>query len=127
VTKARAAPLLVLAFCACAGHPQSLPVSVSICDAVQNAHGFNVIATIKNDSTKPISAIDLTTVFYQDFRYQRFSASAHLNNELDPGDKRGIIFTIVDAASARVHGNAMRCYVTHLGYLDGTSQDAPPS
>lgn len=121
----RAAIALVFALTACAGNPQRLPVGVSICNAVGAAHGFDVVATVQNKSNLPISRLDLTTAFYQNFRYQSFTGSAKLAKELDPGEKRDVTFRIAGAAHALPQGQAIRCFITHIGYLDGTSQDAP--
>ena len=127
MNRALLAALAALCVSACVSHPQSLPVAVSVCDAVQSGSGFTIVATIENKSTKPISRLDLTTAFYQNFRYSNFTASARLKSELDPGQKREIEFDVANASKAQFSGQAMRCYVTHIGYLDGTSADAPVS
>jgi len=71
--------------------------------------------------------MDLAAAFYQNFRYQKYTASAHLQQELDPGQKRNVTFVVGEAPSIHPQGQAIRCFVTHIGYLDGTTQDAPPS
>lgn len=119
-------PTLVLALAACAANPQQLPVGVSICSAQSSPHGLTIVANIENKSDRPISHLDLATAFYQNFRYQKLTASAQLKQELDPGAKRDITFAVDVTGAASPQGQAMRCVVTHIGYLDGTSQDAPP-
>ena len=116
-------PAILLA--GCAGNPQRLPVGVSICSAVPAAHGFGIAATIENNATKPIASIVLSAAFYQNFRYRSYEASAKLARELDPGEKRDVTFAVSGQPAESVRGEAIRCYVTHLGYLDGTSDDAP--
>lgn len=108
-------------------HPQQLPVSVSRCDAVANASGFSVDALVRNDGEKPISSIDMAVDFYQSFRYQRFSTAVHLKTELDPGKSRRLHFGVLDSGTAREQGGALRCLVTRIGYLDGTSLTLPPA
>jgi hypothetical protein len=71
--------------------------------------------------------MSLSTQFYQNFRYQRYEGSAQLKQELDPGQKRDVTFIVAAANSAQFQGQAIRCFITHIGYLDGTSQDAPPN
>lgn len=114
---------LALLPAACGGNPQQLPVGVGRCDAVQSGHGFTVIARVQNNSTKPISSLDLATQFYRQFAYSSYAASAALKKELDPGQKRDITFVI--ASPKAIQGEAMRCVVTRIGYLDGTSQQIP--
>jgi hypothetical protein len=111
---------------ACSSNPQRLPVGVWQCAASAGAGGARLHAVIENRSDRPISELVMNSVFYQNFRYQRFSLDARLPQELDPGDRREVVFE-PDAglASAPVRGQAMRCYVTHIRYLDGTSADAP--
>jgi hypothetical protein len=120
--------LLALTFAlgACAGNPQRLPVALSRCDAVAAARGFAVSASVENKSDKPISSLALSLAFYHDFRYAQFTAAAHLKQELDPGEKRDVTFDVA-GPSVRESGTAMRCLVTHVGYLDGTSADVGPS
>ena len=115
---------LVTALAACASNPQGLPVGISLCDAAPIAGGFTVHTTVQNKSDRPISSLAFNMSFYRDFRYSTFNAPAHLSKELDPGEKRDISFQV--ASNARISGDAMRCLVTHIGYLDGTSADLPP-
>jgi hypothetical protein len=124
VRAAALAPALLLV--ACASNPQRLPVNVSICNAVAKAHGFDVTATVQNKSDKPITSLALSLAFYRDFRYAQFTATTHLSKELDPGEKRDVMFD-VPAPTAQESGQAMKCLVTHIGYMDGTSADLPPS
>jgi hypothetical protein len=119
---------LIATMASCASNPQRLPVRVSLCNAVASPNGFQIIATVQNASDRPISQLELTTAFYQNFRYQRYTASAHLAQELDPGSARNITFDVAAqgrrAQGRRAQGQAMRCFVTHIGYMDGTSADA---
>jgi hypothetical protein len=119
--------LLILALGACAVNPQRLPVGISICNAVAVPHGFDIVATVENKSDRPISSLDLSTTFYQNFRYQRLTSSAQLRAELDPGQKRDITFLGAQTAAAQPRGQAIRCFITHIRYLDGTTADAPVS
>lgn len=121
--KRYAAFALVLS--ACAGNPQQLPVGVSLCNAVATPAGFQVVANVENKSDRPITSLGLTTAFYQDFRYRSYTGSAHLKQELDPGQRRDVTFDISNNGKALSHGQALRCLVTHIGYMDGTSADAP--
>jgi hypothetical protein len=107
----------------CFGNPQGLPVGLSLCDAVAKPGGFDVIATVQNKGDRPISNLGLSLSFYQDFRYSSYTAAAHLAKELDPGQKRDVTFPV--STPRRQSGQAMRCIVTHIGYLDGTSLDLP--
>lgn len=118
-------PALVLALAACASNPQQLPVGVSICSTSGTPAALSIVANVENKSDRPISRLDLAAVFYQNFRYQKFTASVQLKQELDPGQKRDITFEVDNAGGSKPHGQAMRCLVTHIGYLDGTSQSAP--
>ena len=120
-----AAALLVLA--ACIGTPQGLPVSLSICKAVPRAGSVDIVTDVGNRSSKPISRIDLVASFYQDFRYRKYEASASLARELDPGEQRRVTLAVTDAGGTRLQGQAIHCYATHVGYLDGTADDAPPN
>lgn len=119
--------LAVLALAACAGNPQRLPVAVSACGAVPEPGGLGIVASVQNNSDRPISRLDLTGAFYQDFRYRRYTGSARLKQELDPGVRRDVVFAVAETAKTHPQGQAIRCFITHIGYLDGTSQDAPPS
>ena len=115
----------VLALIGCAGNPQQLPVGVSHCAAVAAAQRFAVEASVSNQSDRPITALALSAQFYQNFRYARYDASARLDRELDPGRSRTIRFDL-GADANPPNGQAIRCIVTRIGYMDGTSQDAPP-
>jgi len=119
-------PVLVLALAACAANPQQLPVGVSVCSTKAAPQGLTIVANIENKSDRPISRLDLATAFYQNFRYRKLTASAELKQELDPGQRRDIAFDVAPSGGENPHGQAMRCVVTHIGYMDGTSQDAPP-
>ncbi len=119
-------PVLVLALAACTGNPQQLPVGVSSCATQTTPHGLTIVANVENKSDRPISRLDLATAFYQNFRYRKLTASAQLKQELDPGQKRDVSFDLAPGGGENPHGQAMRCFVTHIGYLDGTAQDAPP-
>lgn len=125
--KLRWLPLaLAAALASCAGSPQQLPVGLSLCNAVAQGSGFAVSATVQNKGDKPISVLGLALSFYRDFRYSSYTASAHLRQELDPGAKRDVLFDVSGPHGAQ-SGQAMRCLVTHIGYMDGTSADLPPS
>jgi hypothetical protein len=115
------------ALAGCFGNPQGLPVNISICSAAPDERGFDLVALVHNRATKPMSRIDVTAAFYQDFRYRDFSATAFLKNELDPGEARRVTFVVFHTVKQPPKGQAIRCYATHVGYLDGTSEDAPPS
>lgn len=108
---------------ACAGNPQRLPVGLSLCDAVAKPGGFEVTATVQNKGDRPISNLALALSFYRDFRYTSYTAATRLAKELDPGEKRDVRFDVT--ASNQQTGEAIRCVVTHIGYLDGTSADLP--
>lgn len=120
------AAVLAFALGACASSPQRLPVGVSLCNAVETPDGFRVDATVQNKADKPITTLALALSFYHDFRYAQFNASTHLGKELDPGQKRDITFTVT-APRIKERGQAMKCLVTHIGFMDGTSADLPPS
>jgi hypothetical protein len=125
--KLRRLPLALAAVLAsCAGSPQQLPVGLSLCNAVAHGSGFAVTATVQNKGEKPISALGLALSFYRDFRYSSYTASAQLRQELDPGEKRDVTFE-VSGPQGEQSGEAMRCIVTHVEYMDGTSADLPPS
>ncbi len=126
MTRVLAGVLCAAVLTACAGNPQRLPVELSPCSAVERANGFAVGATVRNLSDRPIADLALAVSFYRDFRYASYSASARLKKELDPGDRRQVTFE-VNAPGARQSGEALRCLVTHIGYLDGTSADIPPA
>lgn len=118
--------LLTIALGACAGSPQQLPVGLSLCNAVAQPGGFAVEATVENKSDRPIANLTLALGFYHDFRYSQYTATSKLKQELDPGQKRDIAFT-VNTPGVPQTGQAMRCLVTHIGYMDGTSADLPQS
>lgn len=120
------AAALAFSLGACASQPQRLPVGVSLCSALEKPDGFAVTATIQNKSDKPITSLALSLGFYHDFRYSQFNASTRLRKELDPGEKREVTFAVL-APSMKESGEAMRCLVTHIGYMDGTSADLPPT
>lgn len=115
-----------LALASCASNPQRLPIGLSLCNAVAQPGGFAVNATVENKSDRPISNIGLSLSFYRDFRYTSYTADAHLAKELDPGQKRDVTFDVSGPHSSQ-SGEALRCIVTHIGYLDGTSADIPPA
>jgi hypothetical protein len=111
---------------ACGSRQQALPVSIRRCDAVVGQHGFTVAASLRNDAQKPISAVRVAVDFYQDFRFSQFSAAAKLARELDPGQTQDVVLTVQNPARTKVVGKAMRCYATHVDYLDGTKADLRP-
>lgn len=117
---------LAASLASCAANPQRLPVGLSLCTAVAEPKGFVVNATVENKSDRPISNLGLAMSFYRDFRYAQFTGSAHLRKEIDPGQKRVVRFEVA-APRLPESGEAMRCIITHIGYLDGTSADLPPS
>lgn len=119
---------LALLLTACGGNPQQLPVGISACRASSTAaQPFGVVATVESKADRPISQLDMTITFYQDFRYRTFEGSARLPQELDPGQKRDVQFQISGSRGAQPRGQAMRCFVTRIGYLDGTSQTVRPA
>jgi hypothetical protein len=117
--------LSALVLSACFGNPQGLPVSLSICNAVAKPGGFNLTTLVQNKGDKPISSLALSLSFYRDFRYTSYTAATRLAKELDPGEKRDVTFDV--STPNQQSGQAMRCIVTHIGYLDGTSVDLPPA
>ena len=123
----RSLPILAIVLAACAGNPQRLPVAVSVCSAIAQPNGFGIAANVQNNADRPISRLDVSSAFYQGFRYQRYTGSVQFKRELDPGQNRDVVFGVDETPAARPHGQAIRCFITHIGYLDGTSQDAPPS
>ena len=117
---------LLLFLLACSSNPQRLGVGVSQCAASAGARGAQLHAVVENRSDRPISGLAMNSVFYQNFRYESFTEQARLSQELDPGDRREVVFdTDARLASAPVKGQAIRCFVTHIRYLDGTTADAP--
>jgi hypothetical protein len=115
---------LALLLAACASNPQQLPVDVSACRAGGTGQP-GVIANIHSKAYRPISRLDMAITFYQDFRYRSFTGFAKLAQELDPGDKRDVRFEVAGGATPALRGEAMRCFVTRIGYLDGTWEAAP--
>lgn len=113
---------LALLLAACTGNPQQLPVGISACHASRGPNGLEVIAAVENKADRPVSRLDMTVTFYQDFRYRTFTGSANLSKELDPGQRREVTFQTEGVGTAQPRGPAMRCFVTRIGYLDGTSQ-----
>jgi len=114
----------VLAFIALAGcgTPQRLPLEIPRCDAVRTAKGVTLTALVTSRATKPISGLAVVADFYHDFRTASVQASAAISPELDPGQQRSVVFEI-GAPPAQAQGRAMRCFATHISYLDGTSED----
>lgn len=121
-----AALTLALGLASCASSPQRLPVGLSLCTAVPHAGGFAVNATVENKSDRPLTTLGLSVSFYRDFRYARYTGFAHLRKELDPGQKQDVTFA-VQGPPGTENGQANSCIVTHIGYMDGTSADVPPS
>lgn len=116
-----------LLLAACSGNPQQLPVGISGCrTSAASAQPFGIVATVESRADRPISRLDMTITFYQDFRYRTFEGSAKLPQELDPGQRRDVAFEVPAAHGTQPHGDAMRCFVTRIGYLDGTSQSVVP-
>jgi hypothetical protein len=126
VTRYAVVASAALALTSCAGNPQRLPVGLSLCNAVPQTGGFAIDATVENKSDKPIANLALALSFYREFRYTSYTASARLKEELDPGQKRHVMFDVMGPAGTQ-NGTALRCIVTHIGYMDGTSADLPPS
>jgi hypothetical protein len=116
--------VLALLLSACGANPQQLPVDVSGCHASPRAQSFSVVARIDSKANRPISRLDMTATFYQDFRYRTYAGYAKLAQELDPGQHRDVTFEISNAGRATLSGQALRCFVTRIGYLDGTSESA---
>jgi hypothetical protein len=116
---------LALLLSACASNPQQLPVDVSGCRAETHGKTFGVVARIDSKANRPISTLNMSMTFYQDFRYRSFTGYAKLAQELDPGQHRDVSFETAGAGAPGVSGHAMRCFVTRIGYLDGTWEAAP--
>jgi len=112
---------VVLSLLTACGAPQQLSVAVRRCDAVQTHDGYKIIASVQNRSQKPISSIDLAVNFYRDFKTTNIRTTTHLKTELDPNATRDLSFSI----HVPVQGPSMRCFATHIGFLDGTSLDVP--
>ncbi len=122
----RIAPaLLALVFAAC-GSPQQLPVDISSCGGVRSPHGVILTAVVKNTAYKPITGLSLSVDFYHDFRFARLYGNAKILPALDPGEERNVTFDLAAQPSA-AQGRAMRCFATHVSYLDETSRDVAPS
>lgn len=111
-----------LLLAACGGNPQQLPLDVSGCHAAPRAQTFDVIARIDSKADRPISRLDMSVTFYQNFRYRSFMASAKLAQELDPGQHSDVTFQLANPSGPVMQGQALRCFVTRIVYLDGTSQ-----
>jgi hypothetical protein len=124
--KLLSAAALTCILSACVSNPQRLPVGVSLCNAVPRGNVFAVTANVQNKSDRPISNLGLAVSFYRDFRYSSYTGSAHLPAELDPGQRREVTFDVTGPPGSQ-SGQAIHCIVTHIGYLDGTSADLPPS
>lgn len=116
---------LAFAFAGC-GTPQRLPVDIPRCDAVRTAHAVTLTAQVISRAQKPISGIALTVDFYRDFQTASLHAAATIKPELDPGKQRDVVIDVA-ATPRQAQGRAMRCFATHLSYLDGTSQDVAPA
>ena len=114
----------MLLLSACGANPQQLPVDVSGCHASPRTQSFSVVAHIGSKANRPISRLDMAITFYQDFRYRTYAGYAQLAQELDPGQLRNVTFEISNGGGATLSGQALRCFVTRIGYLDGTSESA---
>jgi hypothetical protein len=119
---------LALLLAACGGNPQQLPIGISACHASLGRSGLEILATVENKGDRPMSRLDMTVTFYQDFRYRTFTGTAQLPQELDPGQQREVAFQTPAVRGGTPRGQAQRCFVTRIGYLDGTSQSVrqPP-
>ena len=117
--------LLAIALAGC-GTPQNLPVEIPRCDAVRTAQGVTLTALVTSRATKPISGLAVTVDFYHDFRSASVQGSTAVHPELDPGQQRNIIFKIA-ASPAQAQGRALRCFATHISYLDGMSENVAPT
>lgn len=120
--KASVFVLAALALAGCGGNPQRLPVAVSNCRAVSAAHGSTVTAEIRNDAYKPISQIRMAADFYTGFRYRTYQLEARLPAELDPQARQLVQFT---GGAPPQAGAALRCLVTGIRYLDGSTAAIP--
>jgi hypothetical protein len=125
VKVAAGALLFSIALAGC-GTPQKLPVEIPWCDAIPVSHGVIAVASVRNKASKPISGLVVAIDFYRNFRYARVQGVAKLPHVLDPGQERHIVFKIA-AAPSSAEGRAMRCFATHISYLDGTSEDVTVS
>ena len=109
---------VIVALTACAGSPQRLPVTVSDCRAVRSGAGYAIGATIRNDAYTPIAGVTMSADFYSGFRYRTYDVAARLPRELDPGDRRSMLFA---GGAPPAAGAAIRCLITRIDYLDGTT------
>jgi len=125
VRVAAAGAVLAIMLAGC-GTPQNLPVEIPRCDAVRTAQGVTLTALVTSRATKPISWLAVTVDFYHDFRSASVQGSTAVHPELDPGQQRSIIFKIA-ASPAQAQGRALRCFATHISYLDGTSESVAPT
>lgn len=121
----RAIVVFALALASC-GSPQQLPLSIPRCDAVRTSRGVALTASVKNTAAKPISSLAIAVEFYRDFRSARLTGGAQLRKPIAPGEQRDVNFD-VGASNSQVEGRAMRCFATHISYVDGSSQDVAPS
>lgn len=122
-----AASLAVISVAAgCAAHPQLLPVHVSLCRIAPGSN-LRILARVSNEADRPIAALTLSTEFYQDFRYHRYTAAAILSKELDPGDTKEVVFNSIANGATQASGAPLRCFISHIRYSDGAVQDAPQS
>ncbi|MDQ2872522.1 MAG: hypothetical protein M3R35_05290 [Candidatus Eremiobacteraeota bacterium] len=117
--------LLVLLAGGCAGN--GLPLHVSGCTAVPSTGGVMLLARVRSEASKPIARARVLAEFYSDFRSSHLIAQATFAPELDPKQSREVRFSALDAGRESITGDAMRCTVTHLDYLDGTNADLPGS
>lgn len=118
--------LLSIALAGC-GTPQRLPLEIPRCDAVRTAKGgATLTALVTSRATKPISGLVVAVDFYHDFHSASVQGSAPVSPELDPGQQRSVVFNI-GTSPVQAQGRAMRCFATHISYLDGTSESVAPS
>ncbi len=117
--------LAVIVVTGCSQNPQRLPIAVFSCRIEELATGSAMVAGVENRSDRPIARLEMTSSFYRDFRYRRLDGFAQLDRELDPGQRRDVVFHFEASATGVPSGPAARCFVTHIGYLDGTAADAP--
>lgn len=109
----------------CGGGQAQLPVAISRCDAVIEPNGVTIVAKLRSDASKPIRGVRVGVDFYQNFRYIHLTGGATLARELDPGQTQDVTLSVEKRGNVKVQGNAMRCYSTHIDYLDGTTADLP--
>ena len=122
----RLAIVVVALGLASCGSPQQLPLSIPRCDAVQTSRGLALTATVRNTAAKPIAGLAIAVEFYRNFRSTRLTGAAQLRNPLAAGEQRDVNFD-VGASTSQAQGRAMRCFATHISYVDGSSQDVAPS